>query len=185
VSDETPAIRASDAEREHAVERLRVHAVEGRLTLEEFAERVERAYAARTTDDLDELVHDLPATASAPAVARRSSRKLVSILGGLERRGRFRLAADTTALTFMGGLELDLRSAEIEATDTTLTVYTVMGGVEITVPEGVDVDVHGISILGGKEVRTGTKLVPPGAPRLTIRAYTFLGGLEVRVRGGA
>lgn len=182
MTSETPSVRASDGEREQTVALLRTHAVDGRLTLEEFAERVERAYAARTVDELAELARDLPATASPPDARPRAARRLVAILGGLERRGRFRLASDTTAITFMGGLELDLRAAEIEAPDTTLTVYTFMGGAEITLPEGVDVDVRGVSVLGGKEVQTGGHPVPPGAPRLTIRAHTFLGGLEVRVR---
>jgi uncharacterized protein DUF1707 len=184
MTHEAPAIRASDAEREQAVERLRAHAVDGRLTLEEFAERIDRAYAARTLDELNELSRDLPETPLAASAPRgtQTQRRLVAILGGLERRGRFRLAADTTAVTVLGGLELDLRAAEIEAAETKLTVYTVLGGAEITVPEGVDVEVRGISLLGGKEVRTGERPVPPGAPRLTVHAYTFLGGLEVRAR---
>jgi hypothetical protein len=183
VTSETPAIRASDAEREKAVERLRTHAVEGRLTLEEFADRVERAYAARSLQELDDLARDLPATGSAaPPGQRRPMRRLVSILGGLDRRGRFRLAAETVVLTFMGGIDLDLRDAEIEAPESTLTLYTLMGGVDIKVPEGVDLDVGGLSILGGKDVRTGKRPLPPGAPRLTIRAYTLLGGVSVSAR---
>ena len=71
MTDETPAIRASDAEREHTVELLRRHSVEGRLTLEEFAGRIERAYDARTRGELDELTRDLPEPAAASAPARR------------------------------------------------------------------------------------------------------------------
>ena len=56
-----PDVRASDAERERAVERLRVHAAAGRLTVEELDERSERAYAARTEGELARLLADLPA----------------------------------------------------------------------------------------------------------------------------
>ncbi len=57
-----PAILASDDERERAVDALRAAVVEGRLTLEEFSERVERAHGARTDQDLAALQADLPAT---------------------------------------------------------------------------------------------------------------------------
>jgi len=57
-----PDVRASDAERERAVEQLRDHALAGRLTVEELDERCERAYAARTVNELAVLLADLPAT---------------------------------------------------------------------------------------------------------------------------
>src|SRR5215469_6089058 len=53
-------IRASDSDREHAVEALRDQYAEGRLTLEEFDERTSAAYAAKTWTDLRELTSDLP-----------------------------------------------------------------------------------------------------------------------------
>ena len=55
-----PAILASDSEREQSIERLRDAVGEGRLTLEEFSDRLGRAYAARTDRDLAALVGDLP-----------------------------------------------------------------------------------------------------------------------------
>jgi len=54
------AVRASDAERERAVETLRGHHTEGRLTTDELEERTERAYASVTVGDLDQLFTDLP-----------------------------------------------------------------------------------------------------------------------------
>jgi len=55
-----PDLRASDAEREATVARLRRAAAEGRLTVEELDERCERAYAAQTHGQLRALVTDLP-----------------------------------------------------------------------------------------------------------------------------
>ncbi|HEV8653708.1 MAG TPA: DUF1707 domain-containing protein [Actinomycetes bacterium] len=67
-----PKIRASDAERERTVARLRHHHADGRLDLEEFEQRVGQAYAARTVDELDHLMRDLPAeVAPEPAPAAR------------------------------------------------------------------------------------------------------------------
>jgi hypothetical protein len=55
-----PKLRASDADRDHVAELLREHAGTGRLTLDEFGDRLERCYAAQTYGDLDALVEDLP-----------------------------------------------------------------------------------------------------------------------------
>jgi hypothetical protein len=53
-------IRASDADRDRAAAALREHLAAGRLTIEEFDERLDRAYAAKTLGELDELMTDLP-----------------------------------------------------------------------------------------------------------------------------
>ncbi|WP_459804497.1 DUF1707 SHOCT-like domain-containing protein [Herbidospora sp. RD11066] len=53
-------MRASDADREKVAAALREHMVEGRLNAEEFGERLEAAYAARTFGDLQVLTRDLP-----------------------------------------------------------------------------------------------------------------------------
>jgi hypothetical protein len=124
-----PAVRASDAERERSVELLRRHAVDGRLTLEEFAERMSLAYEAKTRDELDELARDLPAEPPAlPARRRKPTRWVISVMGGTDRRGRFRLGAMTNVLSFMGGANIDLRQAELTEPEVTITIVSVMGG---------------------------------------------------------
>ena len=56
-----PRIRASDADRDRVASMLREHHAAGRLTAEEFHERMDRALEARTLGELDELMADLPA----------------------------------------------------------------------------------------------------------------------------
>jgi cobalamin biosynthesis protein CbiG len=53
-------IRASDDDRDHVASLLQEHCAAGRLTAEEFAERMEAALRARTLGELDELLADLP-----------------------------------------------------------------------------------------------------------------------------
>jgi uncharacterized membrane protein YccC len=55
-----PRIRASDEDRDRAAAALRENLAVGRLTLEEFNDRLDQAYAARTTGELDQLMTDLP-----------------------------------------------------------------------------------------------------------------------------
>jgi hypothetical protein len=53
-------VRASDADRERAVDMLRQHAGDGRISIEELSQRTEHAYSAQTLGELDVLVRDLP-----------------------------------------------------------------------------------------------------------------------------
>lgn len=56
-------LRASDAERAATADRLRQHYTEGRLDAQEYDERIDRCYAAKTIDELDDLFPDLPRAA--------------------------------------------------------------------------------------------------------------------------
>jgi DUF1707 SHOCT-like domain len=58
--------RASDADRDQTAAALREHLVAGRLTTEEFDERLDKAYAAKTLGELDNLMADLPGTGRGP-----------------------------------------------------------------------------------------------------------------------
>jgi hypothetical protein len=87
-------LRASDADRERTAELLREHHAVGRLTQDEFAARLEAAFAARTRGELDELLADLPAIdlyrlpsagirpARRGGSGRRASGELLPWLGG-------------------------------------------------------------------------------------------------------
>jgi DUF1707 SHOCT-like domain len=55
-----PRVRASDADRERTASLLREHHAEGRLTAEEFNDRLDQAFAAKTIGELDALLADLP-----------------------------------------------------------------------------------------------------------------------------
>jgi Domain of unknown function (DUF1707) len=70
---DSPGLRASDAERERVAEALRRHHLDGRLDTDELQERLERAYAARTTGDLAPLLADLPGERRDAARAPRRS----------------------------------------------------------------------------------------------------------------
>jgi len=187
--ERAPALRASDADRDRAVASLRDGASEGRLTFDELAHRVELAYAAATVAELDELLADLPATtmtattATKPVPRGKLRRWNVAIMGGCERRGRWRPSPHGVAVALMGGVTLDLRDASIEGDELVITAFALMGGVEIVVPEGVEVDLGGLAIMGANEHRPGKVPVRPGTPIVRIRAFSLMGGTEVKVRG--
>jgi hypothetical protein len=170
-------LRVSDADREAAVARLREAGGEGRLTFEELAERVERADAARTASELESVTADLPA--ARPGRSPRKERGwVVAVMGGAERKGRWRPARRTNVVTVMAGAALDLRHAEIEGAELEIIAVSVMGGIEVTVPEGVEVELSGFALMGGN---SGPKdaAVPQGAPIVRVKAYSLMGGVGV------
>src|SRR6266536_5797209 len=124
MSDELPAVRASDADREQIVMRLRDASAEGRLTLEEFVERMTGAYEARTHADLEELTSDLPAGGGEGVLSRRRpTRFLFSMFGSTEREGRIRVRRNVACLTAFGNIDLDLRQATLEGDEITIVVF--------------------------------------------------------------
>jgi hypothetical protein len=76
----SPAVRASDSEREHTVALLRHGFTEGRLTQAELEERAATAYAARTTAELSDLTADLPAKKQPRRTGMVLDRRLLCIL---------------------------------------------------------------------------------------------------------
>lgn len=55
-----PELRASDADRDRTAESLREHCAEGRITMDELQERLDKVYGAKTLGQLQEVTSDLP-----------------------------------------------------------------------------------------------------------------------------
>jgi hypothetical protein len=175
-----PDIRASDSERELIVNRLSEHAAAGRLTLAELEERIGLAYSSTTRVELTKLVADLPKVVTEPSGARRKpTRWVLSLMSGAEKKGRWRVGDRLTAIAVMGGNDIDLRHAEIDAEDVTIIAVAVMGGMDIYVPDTVDLDIGGFALMGGNGERGSSRVPRPGGPRIRVLAYSLMGGIDV------
>ena len=173
------SLRVSDADREQAVILLREHLLAGRLTLEEFSERVEAALRARSGGELARVGEDLPAVFLEAAGSRRKpARFTVALLGHVTRRGRLRLRRWAVATSAFGDLDFDLREATMERRQTAVTVLAAFGNVDVYVPEGVNVDVGGITIFGHRR-DWGRDVGRPDAPAVHVRVLGFAGTIDV------
>jgi hypothetical protein len=176
---ETPALRASDADRERTVVLLREHAAQGRLTLEEFTDRMSTAYLARTGEELTELLSDLP-SGQAPAVSRRRpTRFLLALFGSTEREGRIRVRRRVGCLMGFGNIDLDLRQATLEGDVVTIVALGMFGAIDVYVPEGVEVDLHGFAVFGHKRASGNDPAPTPGTPLLRVFAVSIFAGIDV------
>ncbi len=104
----------------------------------------------------------------------------VAVLSGHERRGRWRPGQRTKAVAVLGSCTLDLREIAFPTEPITITAVAVLGGIEIIVPEGVDVEVTGTSVLGGRSVRIAAVPQRPTTPVVRVRGVAVLGGIDVR-----
>ena len=111
MSAQPPAVRASDAERERTVDLLRTHAGDGRLSLEELAQRIDATYASRTREELETVTADLPLAVTGPGqTPRRGAKRLTGVVfGSVERKGRWRLPRRALVFVGFGDADIDLR----------------------------------------------------------------------------
>jgi class 3 adenylate cyclase len=174
--------RVSDAERERTVELLKERTADGTLTLEEFAGRVDRALTARSTDDLAAVVADLAGTTLTERPKRSLRHRVIAVMGGAQTKGRWRCGDSVTAVAVMGGCQLDFRNAEISVAEVHVTAVAVMGGIHIIVPEGVDVTMSGMPIMGGRSLQVKDVPILPGSPRIVVHALPIMGGVTVQSR---
>ncbi|MBF0686167.1 MAG: hypothetical protein IR158_00160 [Cellulomonas sp.] len=96
---------------------------------------------------------------------------------GTERRTRTQQFRSASLTAIMGGIELDLREADIEGS-ARIDVFTFWGGVDIKVPRTWEVRTTGLPLLGGWENKT--ELPVGGGPVLDVRIVAIMAGAEVR-----
>jgi hypothetical protein len=186
-------LRASDADREQVASVLSTAYAEGRLTREEHDERIDQLMAAKTFDDLIAITRDLVVVGVPTPVASQQTTsrftidtagqnpepdRMIAIFGGASRRGRWRVRKNIQSLTLFGGTDLDLRDAIFEAPVVEISGFWCFGGLDIKVPEGIEVRDQTAGIFGGTDIHdVGSPA--PGAPTLVIKGVSLFGGVSV------
>jgi hypothetical protein len=193
-------MRVSNDDRERVAQVLHTAMAEGRLTVNELEERLDKVYAAKTFGDLEPMLRDLPVGNVGPQLpvpvtsaqlpvpssrigGRGTSSGAVAIMSGTDRKGLWTVPPTFTSFAMMGGIEIDLTQARFEDAETTIQAFAFMGGIEIYVPEDIAVQVNGVGFMGAFENHTQNQGQPvPGAPLVKITGLAVWGGVDVKRR---
>jgi hypothetical protein len=180
--------------RERAIATLSDGFANDALDVDEFERRVTLAHTSESPQEIAALTSDLPASttalaratvALAPATADdgRTPETVYAIFGGVDRRGSWNVPRRWRVVAAFGGAQLDLREARFPTGVIDLEVKAIFGGVQIIVPPGLAVEVHGTAIMGGfQNVNRAPAHPDPDAPLLRIHGLALMGGVEITMR---
>ena len=190
-------VRRAQETRERVIARLSEHFAHDDLDVDEFERRVTVAQTSDDPVDIESLLGDLPAIdgAAAPTKAvvptvvaalvpdERDRDTVYAIFGGIDRRGAWAVPRRMRIVAIMGGANLDLREARFPPGVIDIEVTAVMGGVNVVVPPGLAVQMHGSAIFGGfADINRAPANPDPDAPLLRIHGLTMMGGVNVEMR---
>jgi len=174
------------------VEALSEHFARDHLTLDELDTRMARVYSATTPAEVDALLADLPALAvGAPVIVTpdayaptpKLKERLIAIMSGIVRRGLWKIPRRLRVVAIMGGVELDLRQAELPPGVTEINAFVFMGGLSVRVPPGVRLETDGVAIMGGFEDRMHEpSLARADAPVVRVTGIAIMGGVDAQVQ---
>lgn len=181
-----PDLRVSDVERDRTGELLGEAYADGRLTLDEFNERMESALAAKTRGDLAGLTHDLVPESGGQVIqvrekpsASRARHWMVSILGDSKQSGIWHPPGEINAVAALGDVKLDLRQAQLIDGQVTVQAIAIMGDVKILVSPGTQVHLDGLALMGNKEIRLRDDGAVPNGRTVHVRGYSIMGDVKI------
>ena len=190
----TPApLGPSTPQREQVIERLTRSFAEDAITMDEFERRAELVYRAGSVAELQALVVDLPAPAEETEVAIRgrpasavvAGDRISTLLGSTERRMPATIPRHLTVRTMLGNTELDFRYSKFEPGITEVNVKCLFGNVEITVPDGVRVELLCSSVLANVSSGAGADAEYAAPALLDVAAGASAPTSVLRVTGRA
>ncbi|MFF3444523.1 DUF1707 domain-containing protein [Streptosporangium sp. NPDC002721] len=175
-------LRASHADRDVVIEQLRVAAGEGRITLEELEERIERTQAARTYDDLRALTADLPRDRSAPVAPGGVGGvlELRTKHGHVQQKDYWVVPAHIVASCAAGSVKIDFTGAVCSHREVLLEASCGMGNILVIVPRGWTVWVDSLTTSMGTITNKATDPGRPDAPVLRVTGKVGMGSLKIK-----
>jgi len=175
-------------QREETIKKLEHNYAHGYLEVEEFEKRLDLALNTTLPQDLTRITADL---AVIPVNLENSSDIIINtgkvrfeemflgILSGVDRKGVWKPARKNRLFTLMGGMDLDFTEAIFPPGTTDIEFLCLMGGIDIIVPEGINIEVKGLPIMGGIDKKVSDDHYP-GRPTLRIHGIVLMGGVDIK-----
>jgi hypothetical protein len=178
----------SSAHRDRVTRLLSAAFANDLLSMEQLDQRLAAVYRAQTPAELQQLLADPSDPSRSLDDWQRYSTTdslvpergvAVAVMGGFGVKGGWMVPRHLKVWAVMGGGELDLREARFSPGVTRIEIVACMGGVELTLPEGVRVEVVGGAFLGGFEHKAGTPIEDPEAPVVRVSGVAIMGGVDI------
>lgn len=181
--DRPSEMRASDADRDQVARLLNDAHADGRLTVEEYNERLDLLYTGKTHGDLDRLAADLHHEGT--ALARRRSalvpqervRTQVALLSETNARPTGRVKGRLVAVSMLGNVHIDLSHASIDPAGVVIVARALLGAVNITVPADARVNMTGLPVVGS--LSPTREPGPVDGPTVVVKAFAGLGSVTI------
>jgi hypothetical protein len=186
-----------ESDRERIVEQLSAHYAEDHLSTQDLEVRFERAYRAKSTAELEQVLTGLPslaAPARVPAPIPRASRPSLAatspggersyraIMSNFRKSGNWTPSRVTKLTAFMAGVQLDLRDATFVDSEIEFDITAIMTEVKILVPPGVTVECDGSAFMGEFSARQDSTMNDPDAPVVRVTGSAFMATVVVETR---
>jgi hypothetical protein len=178
-------LRVSDADRDQVTEVLHAAYADGRISLDEHAERTSAALEAKTFDDLARLTDDLvPAAAPKPAplsLVPDSGQpdRITAMLAESKRKGPLTVGRSLLVNVIAGSAVVDLTEATFTAPEVEISCIQFLGSITIRVRPGTTVRIEAANVLGDSSVKNIGE-PDSGEPTLVVRGTNILGEISVR-----
>lgn len=180
-------LEVTEMDRQQALSLIEAAQVQGYLSADEYEHRALAIRSATLYDDLRPVTRDLSNVTYTPVVAPKPapvavgspvSQVRIGFFSGSSLSGTWAVPDQLRLFAVFGGVELDFTDAVWTSDELVIDTLAMFGGVDIKVPEGVEVLDHTFAIFGGTSVkRTGPT---PGGKRIILRGMALFGGIDAK-----
>lgn len=183
-------LQITEVDRQQALSLVEAAQAQGYLTTDEYEHRALAIRSASLYDDLRPVTRDLsnvtytpvvvpsPAAGQATVASTPSTELRVGFFSGSTLAGRWTAPSQLHLIAVFGGVEIDLVDAIWTSNEIVIDAYAVFGGIDLKVPDGVEVVDRTIAIFGGTSMkRTSPQLT---GRRVVIKGLAMFGGIDVK-----
>ena len=177
--DELSELRVSDADRNGTLRRLHNAVALGLIDITEFEERSSHVSYARTHNELNSLVGDLPGP-GAIVTSAADRVELRGWAGSLKRHGEWTVPTRLALVRRMGSVELDLVKARFAGPVVVIELDMRFGSVEIRLPDRASASIDDVEVYGGSA--SDRRKTPPaeGTPHVVLTGRVVCGSVKIK-----
>jgi hypothetical protein len=184
-----------EASREHGLQTITKAFASDLISMEEYERRAGSLQKARSPEEVDLVIADLPAAAPqgrSPAPAPRSavaprvdeslsgSQTLACVMGERHLQGDWLNGDRVESFTLMGSTKIDLREVALPGERLKIEAFVLMGETRVIVPRGMAVRLNVFPFMGEAVAkRDVNQRVTPGEPYVLIEGFVMMGSLVV------